>query len=100
MKYSLKRANCRKRSNKLNSMLFNCYDTYSIGRAHIYIIYKKFENKEILYLDKFIKKNTHIPKYQHIFIIYKKVERDIKNNNINTKDLKNINYERAFLFLK
>ena len=98
MKYSLNRANRSRRSNKFNSMSFNCYDIYCMGRAHASILYKKFDNKEILYLDKFIVKNPHtLSKDQHVFIIYQKVERDIKNNNINSEDLKNIIMQELIL---
>ena len=49
MKYSLNRINKSTKTNKYNSVSYNCYDTYCGGRAHGNVIYTKInEQKEIL----------------------------------------------------
>ena len=97
MKYSINRANRSRKNNKLTTISFNCFDSYCMGRANAHVIYKKFENREILYLENFIIKTKHSLTYeQHIYIIEQKVKKDIEENKINKEDLKNIIYARAY----
>ena len=68
-----------------------------MGRASAEIKYKKIINKEIIYIENFRLKKTHsLPFDKHIFIIEEKVKNDIINNKINTEELKNIVYARAY----
>lgn len=68
-----------------------------MGKAYANVIYKKKENKEILYLVNFTIKTLHsIPYEDHIYIIEQKVKKNIETNNIKKDYLININYARAY----
>lgn len=97
MKYSLNRMNKNRKKNKINSISFNCYDSYCLARAHATVKYKKIGDIETVQIDNFTIKNKHtIEIDEHIFIINQDIENDIKNNSININKLKNICYARAY----
>ena len=102
MKYSLNRINKSVKTNKYNSISYNCYDTYCSGRAHANIIYTKINNeKEIIEIKNFTIKTGHsIPYEDHIFVIYNQIEKDLKNNIIDTEKLKTLIYARAYFINK
>ena len=102
MKYSLNRINKSTRTNKYNSVSYNCYETYCSGRAHGNIIYTKINNdKEILEIKNFTLKTAHSIAYEdHIYVIYNQIENDIKNNTIDTEKLKTVIYARAYFINK
>ena len=99
MKYSVNRINKSTKTNKLNSVSFNCYDTYCAARAHANIIYTKYnDEKEIIEIKDFSIRIGHsIPYDKHIYVIYNEIDKDIKNNKINEEKLKtDIIYTRAY----
>ena len=102
VKYSLNRINKSIKSNKYNSVSYNCYYIYCSGRAHGNIIYSKINNeKEILEINDFTIKTAHSISYKdHIYVIYNQIENNIKNNTIDTKKLKTVIYARAYFINK
>jgi len=102
MKYSVNPMNISRKTNKLNSISYSCYDSNCNGRGHANIIYTKINEKEIIEIKDFKVTREHsisIPYEEHIYVIYDEVENDIKNKKINRKKLNNICYTRAY-FMK
>ena len=97
MKYSLNKFNISRKTNRINSISYNCYDTYCMGRANAIISYTKIDNKYSINIKQFIIRNNHSIDYNnHVFIINQKINTDIKNNKIDKNSLKDICYARAY----
>ena len=88
MKYSVNRINKSSKTNKLNSISFNCYDTYCAARAHANIIYTKYKDeKEIIEIKDFSIRICHsIPYDKHIYVIYNEIDKDIKKIKLTKKN--------------
>lgn len=69
MKYSTNRINKSKKSNKFNSVSYNCYDIYYKARAHGTIKYTKIIDKEISEISQFIIKTEHNIPYEKQLMI-------------------------------
>ena len=97
MKYSCNKVNISRKTNRITSISYNCYNTYCMGRANAIISYSKIDKKYTINIKQFIIRNKHSIDYNnHVFIINQKINSDIKNNNIDTNSLKNICYARAY----
>lgn len=97
MKYSLNRMNKNRKENKINSISYNYYDFYCMGRAHVIVKYNQIEENETLQIVEFNIKNKHsISIEEHIFIINQEIEKDFKNKTINKNKLSNICYARGY----
>lgn len=69
MKYSVNGMNTSRKTNKLNSISYSCYDSFCSGRGHACIIYTKMNEKEIIELKDFKVTIEHsIPYEDHIYV--------------------------------
>ena len=79
MKYSINKINYSKNNNMINSISYNCYDTYCEARGNAIVKYIKNGENYNIYIDNFIFKKPHsLPYDKHVYVISKEAEYDIK----------------------
>ena len=54
MKYSCNKVNISRKTNRITSISYNCYDTYCMGRANAIISYSKIDKKYTINIKQFI----------------------------------------------
>ena len=79
MKYSINKINYSKNNNMINSISYNCYDTYCEARGNSIVKFIKNGENYNIYIDNFILKKPHSLLYdKHVYVISKEAEYDIK----------------------
>lgn len=68
MKYSCNKYNISRKTNRINSISYNCYDIYCMGRDYAIITYSKIDNNYSININRFIIRNNNSIDYNnHVY---------------------------------